>query len=83
MREGRSIEGKLKKSYEGTEKSWKKCLKPALNITSPYIGMTTEAKAKNLEIRKATSSILKSISGGKILSLSEMRSGAGLSLRVM
>ena len=58
-------------------------LKPALNIASPYIGMAVGAKTRNPKIGAATTNILKSISGGKILSLTDTHSGAGLRLRVL
>ena len=72
--EGGSIKKKLKSIFKGTEKAWNKFLKPALNIASPYIGMAVSAKTKNPKIGQATTNILKSISGGKILSLTDMHS---------
>ena len=83
MLEGGSIKSKLQKIFRGTKTAWDKFLKPALNIASPYIGMAVGAKSKNPKIGQATTNILKSISGGKILSLTDMHSGAGLRLRVM
>ena len=62
----------MKKIFKGNQTAWKKLLKPAVNIASPYIGMAVSAKTKNPQIGKATSDILKSISGGKILSLTDM-----------
>ena len=44
--------------------------------------MAIAAKTKNLEIGKATVTILKSISGGRVLSLTDMY-GNGLHLRVI
>ena len=81
--EGGSIKSKLQKLFKGTQTTWNKVLKPAVNIASPYIGMAVSAKTKNPKIGAATTTILKSISGGKILSLTDMHSGAGLRLRVM
>ena len=52
-------------------------------MASPYIGMAVSAKTKNPKIGAATTSILKLISGGKILSLTDMHSGAGLRLKIM
>ena len=83
MLEGGSIKSKLQKFFRGTKTAWDKFLKPALNMASTYIGMAVSAKTKNPIIGQATTSILKSISGGKILSLTDMHSGAGLRLRVM
>ena len=44
--------------------------------------MAISAKTKNPKIGAATTNILKSISGGKILSLTDL-SGRGLRLKVM
>ena len=80
--EGGSIKTKLKKIFKGTEKAWNSFLKPALNIASPYIGMAVAAKTKNPKVGKVTGNFLKSISGGKVLSLTDMH-GNGLRLKVM
>ena len=80
--EGGSIKSKLQKTFKGTQSAWNKFLKPALNKASPYIGMAVSAKTKNPKIGEATTNILKSISGGKILSLTDMH-GNGLRLKVM
>jgi len=53
-----------------------------LDIASPHIGMAVGAKTRNPKIGAATTNILKSISGGKILSLTDMQ-GNGLRLKVM
>ena len=81
--EGGSIKSKLQNIFTGTQTAWNKFVKPALNMASPYIGMAVSAKTKNPKIGQATANNLKSISGGKILSLTDMHSGAGLRLRVM
>ena len=83
MLEGGSIKSKLQKIFKGTQTAWNKFLRPALIIASPYIGMALSEKTKNPKIGQATINILKSLSGGKILSLTDMHSGAGLRLRVM
>ena len=82
MLEGGSIKSKLQKIFRGTHTAWNKFIKPALNMASPYIGMAVSAKTKNPKIGQATTSILKSISGGKILSLTDFH-GNGLRLKVM
>ena len=82
MLEGGLIKSKLRKIFKGTQTAWNRFLKPALNIASPYIGMAVSAKTKNPKIGAATTNILKSISGGKILSLTDMH-GRGLRLKVM
>ena len=82
MLEGGSIKSKLQKLFKGTQSAWNKFLKPALNMASPYIGMAVSAKTKNPKNCQATTNILKSISGGKILSLTD-KHGRGLRLKVM
>ena len=82
MLPGESIKSKIKHLIGGTEKTGKKFLKPALNIAGPYIVMDVAAKTKNPEIGKATGSLPKSISGGEVLSSTDM-CGNGLRSRVM
>ena len=82
MLEGGSIKSKLQKIFKGTQSAWNKFLKPAINATAPFIGMAVSAKTKNPKVGQATTNILKSISGGKILSLTDMH-GNGLRLNVM
>ena len=82
MLEGGSIKNKLQKVFKGTQTAWNKFLKPAINATAPFIGMAVSAKTKNPKVGAATTNILKSISGGKILSLTDMH-GRGLRLKVM
>ena len=79
MFEGRSKKSKLEKNFRSTDKAWNKFLKPALIMTSPYKGMAVSAKTKNPKIGQATFNILKSISGGEILSPTDMH-GHGLRL---
>ena len=45
--------------------------------------MAVSAKTRNRKAGQALTKILRSISGGKNLSLTDMHSGAGLRLRVM
>ena len=80
--EGGSIKSKLKSIFRATKATWDKFLKPALNMASPYIGMALSAKTKNPKTGQTTASILKSISGGEILSLTDMH-GNGLRLEVI
>ena len=82
MLEGGSTKCKLQKKFRGTQTDWKKFLKPAVNVAAPFIGMAVSAKTKTPKVGQATTNILKSISGGKILSLTEMH-GRGLRLKVM
>ena len=80
--EGNGFKKTMKKLFKGTEKAWNRFPTPELNIASPFIGMAVSAKTKNPKIGQATTNILKSISGGKILNLTDMH-GSGLRLKVM
>ena len=80
--EGAGFKNKLKSIFKGTQTAWSKLLKPAINATAPFIGMAVTAKTKNPKVGQATTNILKSISGGKILSLTDIH-GNGLRLKVM
>ena len=82
MLEGGSIKSKLQKIFRGRQTAWNKFLKPAVNVAAPFIGMAVSAKTKNSKVGQATTNILKSISGGKILSLTDIH-GNGLRLKVM
>ena len=82
MLEGGSIKSKLQKNFRGTQIAWSKFLKPAINATAPFIGMPVSAKTKNPKVGQATTNIIKSTSGGKILSLTDMH-GNGFRLKVM
>ena len=57
-------------------------LKPANNATAPFKGTAVSAKTKNPKVGQATNTILKSIRGGKILSLTDLH-GNGLRMKVM
>ena len=81
MIEGGSVKTKLQSNNEYTEKAWSEFLKPAFNIASPYIGVAVSAIKKNPKTGQATTNILKIISGGKILSLTDLH-GNGLRLKV-
>ena len=80
MLEGGSIKNKLQKIFKGTQTAWNKFLKSAINATAPFIGMAVSAKTKNPKVGQAMTNILKNISGGKFLSLTDMH---GHGLRVM
>ena len=81
MLEGGSIKSKLQKIFRGTQTAWNKFLKPAINATAPFTGMAVSAETKNPKVGQATTNILKSLSGVKIVSLTDMH-GHGLGLRV-
>ena len=82
MLEGGSIKSKLQNFFKGTQTAWNKFLKPAVNVAAPFFGMAVSARTKNPKVGQAATNILKSISGGKILSLTDIH-GNGLRLKVM
>ena len=82
MLEGVSIKCKLQKNSKGTQSACNKFLKPAVNVAEPFIGMSVSAKTKNPNVGQATTNILRSISGGVNLSLTDMH-GQCLRLKVM
>ena len=56
---------------------WNNFIKPGLKIATPIISAGVAAKTKNPQLAEITSNILKSVIGGKILSLTDMH-GHGL-----
>ena len=82
MLEGGSIKSKLQKFFKGTQTAWNKFLKPAINARAPFIGMAVSAETKNPKIGQATNNKLRNISGGKILSLTNLH-GNGFRLKHM
>ena len=80
MLEGGSIKSKLQKVFRGTKKAWENYVRPGLKMATPLISAAVAAKTKNPQSAQVTNSILKSLTGGKILSLTDMDSGAGLRL---
>ena len=71
------------KNIKGSQRAWNKFLKPAVNVAAPFIDMAVSAKTKNPKVGQATTNLIKSLSGGKILGLTDMHSGASLRLRLM
>ena len=82
MLEGGSIKSKLQKIFRGTRKAWDRFIKPSVKMATPLISAAAAAKTKNPQSAQVTNSILKSLTGGKILSLTDMH-GRGLRLKVM
>ena len=80
--EGGSIKSKLQKFFKGTQTAWNNFLKPAVNVAAALIGMAVSAKTKNPKVGQATTNILTSTSGGKILSSTDMH-GYGVRLKVI
>ena len=82
MLEGGSIKSKLRKIFRGTKKAWDSFIKPGLKMATPLISAAVAAKTKNPQSAPVTNSFLKSLTGGKILSLTDIH-GNGLRLKVM
>ena len=61
---------KLKK-IKGSQTAWNKFLKPAVNTAAPFIGMAVGDKTKNPKVAQGTTNVLKNLSGGKVLSLTD------------
>ena len=82
MFEGGSIKSKLPKIFRGTKKAPDSFIKPGLKMATPLISTTVAAKTKNPQSAQITNNILKSLTGGKILSLTDMHR-RGLRSKVM
>ena len=80
--EGSGFKYTLRKSYKGTEKMWNNFNKPGLKIASSIISAGVAAETKNPQSAPLTSNILKSLIGGRVLNLTDLR-GIGLGLKVM
>ena len=81
--EGVGLKSTMKIIFKGSQTAWNNFSKPAVNVAAPFIGLADSAKTKNPKVGAATTNILKLISGGKTLSLTDMHSGIGLRLRVL
>ena len=55
--EGSGFKNKMKKIFKGSQKAWDKFLKPAVNMTAPFIRMAVSAKTKNPKVGQATTNI--------------------------
>ena len=80
--DGGSIKSKFQKLFKETQTAWNKFLKTAVNVAAHFIRMAVSAKTKNSKVGQATTNVLKSISGSKILRFTDMH-GHGLRLKVM
>ena len=79
--EGAGFEYTMKKIFEGSQTAWNKFLKPALKIATLIFSAGVAAKTKNPQSAQTTSNILKSLTSGRTLSLTDMH-GRGLRLGV-
>ena len=81
--EGGSIKSKLQKIFRGTQTAGNKFIKPGLKMATPLISAAVAANTKNPQSAQVANTILKSLTGGEILSLTDMHLGAALRLKVM
>ena len=81
MPECGSIKSKLQRLFRGTRKAWDSFIKPGLKLATPLISAAVAAKTKNPQSAQITNKILKSLTGDKILSPTDMH-GIGLRLKV-
>ena len=80
--ENGSIKSKLKSIFEGTQTAWNKFLMPGINARAPFSGMAVSANTTNPKVGPATTKILKSFWGGKLLLLNVMQ-GNGLRSKLL
>ena len=80
--EGAGFKNTKKKIFKGSQTAWSQFLKPTINTLAPVIGLAVAAKSKNAKVGAATTNILKFLTGGRVLSLTDMH-GNGLRLKVM
>ena len=80
--EGAGFKNTMKKIFKGSQTAWNKFIKPGLKMATPLISAAVAAKTKNPQSAQVTNTILKSLTGGKVLSLTDMH-GNGLRLKVM
>ena len=66
--EGAGFKNTIRKIFKESQTAWNKFLKPELKIATPIISAGVAMKTKNPQSAQVTSNILKSLSGGKILS---------------
>jgi len=82
MLEGKGYKNKLQKLFRGTRTAWNKFIKPGHQIAALLLSEAVAAETKIPQVAQTTSNILNSISGGKILNLTEMH-GHELRLKVV
>ena len=82
MLEGGSVKSKLQKIFRGTKNAGDSFIQPGLKMATPLISAGVAAKTKNPQSAKVTNSILKSLTGGRVLNLNDIH-GNGLRINVM
>ena len=82
MLEGGLIKSRLQKIFRETKKTWDGFIEPGLKRATSLIPAAVALKSKNPQSAQVTNSILKSLTGDKILSFTDTH-GHGLRLKVM
>ena len=82
MLEVGSMKSKPQKIFRRTKKAWDSFIKPGLKKATPLISAAVAAKTKDPQSAQVTNSNLKSLTGGRVLNLTDMH-GNGLRLKVM
>ena len=80
--ESGSIKIKQKSIFRGTKTAWDKFVKPGFKMATPLISTANAAKTKNPQAAQVTNGILKSLTGGKVLNLTDMH-GKRIRLKVL
>ena len=80
--EGGPMKNKQQKYLKGTKKAWDSFIKPGSKMATALISAAVAAETMNPQSAQVTKSILKSLTEGKILSLTDMH-GRGFRLKVM
>ena len=79
--EGSCFKKTMRNIFKGTERMWNSFIKPGLKIATPNFWASVAAKTKNPQSTQIKSKILKSSTGSKILSLTDMH-GRGLRIKI-
>ena len=80
MLESGSVKSKLQ-NFQRNKKAWYSFIKPGLRMATPLISAALSAKTEIPQSAQITNNISKSLTGGKVLSLTDMH-GRGLRLKV-
>ena len=71
--EGAGFENTIKKIFRGSQTAWNKFLIPTKNTLAPVRGMAIGENSRKKQVSAATTIILKSLTGRKILTLTDMQ----------
>ena len=82
MLAGGSIKRKLPKFFRRTKKGWDSFVEPGIKMATPLISAAVAAKTQNPQPAQTTNNILKSLTSGRVLALTDM-DGNVVRLKVM